>query len=378
MANLKDFGAKLWWNIKDKAPEILVGVGVVTIVAGVVLACKATLDIDKVKDEIKAEVDETVESAKNNMDRIDAAVEDGDKQMPDGTTYDETNAQKDKVTVYATTAGSMIRTGLKVAKVYAPSVGLIVTGLACVLFSHKILRDRNTALLTAYTALDSAFKAYRARVIAEGGKEMDAKFLYGTKTVMKEVEKVNEKTGEKETVIESEEEIEYPLGSPYARIYDFKHSKFYNIHDSNNDWNEASLRQEQNWANELLKRRGWLTLNEVYERLGLEPSDAGMLVGWHMKNPNGDHIVDFGIDLCYKDPRFKNLIEIGGFRRKIVLDFNVDGDISRFMKLKNPNDLDDDDLANICEMEERAKDPLPEDFARYDALEETYLAMQNK
>lgn len=376
--NIKDFGAKLLWNIKDKSPEILVGVGIVSVVAGVVLACKATLDIDKVKDDLKAEVDEAVTSAANDMDRIDQAVEAQNKQMPDGTIYNETNAQKDKTTVYAQTAGSMIRTGLKVAKVYAPSVGLIVTGLACILFSHKILRDRNTALLTAYTALDSAFKAYRARVIADGGKELDSKYLYGTKTVMKEVEKVNEKTGEVEKVIETSEEIDYPLGSPYARVFDYKHSKFYQVHDPSNDWNRTQLIGEQSWANDLLKRRGWLTLNEVYERLGLEPSDSGMIVGWHMDNPNGDHYVDFNIDAAYLDPRFKDYIEVGGFRRKIVLDFNVDGDISKWMKLKAPNDLDDDDLAEICLMHEHAKDPDPQDFERYDRREEERLAKLNK
>lgn len=376
--NIKDFGAKLWWNVKEKSPEILVVFGIASVVAGVVLACKATLDVDKVKDELKAEVDQAVEKAANDMDRIDQAVVDQNKVMPDGTKYDETNAQKDKMTVYGQTAGTMIRNGLKVAKVYAPSVGLIVTGLACILFSHKILRDRNTALLTAYTALDSAFKAYRARVIADGGKELDSKYLYGTKTVMKEVEKVNPKTGEVEKVIESEEEIDYPLGSPYARIYDFKHSKYYQIHDPNNDWNRTQLKSEQNWANDLLHRRGWLTLNEVYERLGLEPSDSGMIVGWHMNNPNGDHNVDFNIDAAYLDPRFKNFIEVGGFRRKIVLDFNVDGDISKFMKLGAPNDLDDDDLAEICLMDEFARDPDPADFEKYDQQEETRIAMLNK
>lgn len=338
-------------TLKEKSPEILIGVGIVSVVAGVVFACKATLEIDKIKDELKEEVDTTIEKAKDKMEEIDEGVENEALES-----YTEESAQHDKVVVYAQSTKQVAKTGLKVAKAYAPSIGLIVTGLACILLSHKILRDRNATLIAAYTALDTAFKAYRARVRKDGGEALDHKYLYGTKTEMREVTRKNPETGLEETVIESEEVIDYPLGSPYARIYDETHCEFYEKADPHNDWNLAYLKRKESYWNDKLKTEGIVFLNDVYKDLGLKISEAGQFVGWSMDNPDGDHEISFDIYKSWEDPRFKAFKEPGKMKRIIVLDFNVDGDVTRFVggskygtALKN--DLDEKYLDKIEEME---------------------------
>ena len=357
--NFNAFITKVKDNVKEAAPEILVGAGILSVGAGIFFACKATLKVDAMKADLKKEVDDAVEHAKAKFEEIDEAVDDDAL-----ASYDAQDAQQDKMTVYGQTAGTAIRTGLKVAKEYAPAAGFIVTGIALILFSHKILRDRNAALLAAYTALDSAFKVYRQRVIKDGGKELDAKYLYGTKEVTKEVTKVNPETGLEETVLETTEEIDYPLGSPYARIYDIDHAVAYQVHDPNNDWNESLLKSQEEAANEKLNRIGYVFLNDVYLMLGLKPTPEGQIVGW-VKDPENPHKIDFGIDLTTTDPRFKNMIErYNGFlRRKIVLDFNVDGPIldKVYWNLKGKNDLSNEELElmydQIDEAEACADDP---------------------
>ena len=86
------------------------------------------------------------------------------------------------------------------------------------------------------------------------------------------------------------------------------------------------LRHQQNYANELLRSRGYVFLNDVYDMLGIRRTKAGQIVGWvyDEKNPNIDNYIDFGIyNVHYEGARdFVN-----GFECSILLDFNVDGPI---------------------------------------------------
>jgi hypothetical protein len=64
-------------------------------------------------------------------------------------------------------------------------------------------------------------------------------------------------------------------------------------------------------------------LNEVYDSLGLERSQAGQIVGWSLDG-NGDGYVDFGIhDIADES----NRAFVNGLEHTVFLDFNVDGPI---------------------------------------------------
>ena len=88
-------------------------------------------------------------------------------------------------------------------------------------------------------------------------------------------------------------------------------------------FNNMFLVQQQRYANDLLKSRGHLFLNEVYDMLGMTRTKVGQLVGWvyDEQNPIGDNHVDFGI---YNNLE-ANLNFINGWDSTILLDFNVDG-----------------------------------------------------
>ena len=114
--------------------------------------------------------------------------------------------------------------------------------------------------------------------------------------------------------------------SPYAKFFD----------DGCTGWSKDPeeslwfLKLQQDYANNKLKTRGYLFLNEVYEMLGIPRTAAGCVVGWiyDEKCPNGDNFVDFGIFDTNK-PKSRDFVN--GYERVILLDFNVDGNIQHLM-----------------------------------------------
>ena len=120
-------------------------------------------------------------------------------------------------------------------------------------------------------------------------------------------------------VINREILLAKPELSSYARCFDEGCTGW----TKDSEVNMMFLKQQEMYANDLLKERGYLYLNEVYDMLGLPRSRAGQCVGWvyDEKNPIGDNKVDFGLALKM------NMAFMNGFTNKAWLDFNVDGNI---------------------------------------------------
>lgn len=297
MANLTRTFNRTGLKLKKHSPEILLAAGVVGVVASGVMACKATL-----------KVEEIVDDAKHKIDMIHEVS--ADPAMAEK--YTEEDSKKDLAIVYTQTA-------VKFIKLYGPSVALASVSIGCMIGSNRILNKRNVALAAAYTAVDKGFKEYRGRVIERFGKELDKELKYGIKA--KEIEEVSVDEKGKEVSTKSTVEVMDPNNySPYSIIFD----------DGNTGWDpdpeltKYFLIQQQNWANERLKAKGHLFLNEVYDMLGAKRTKAGAQVGWvyDEKNPVGDNYVDFGIFDIY-NPKSRDFVN--GYEKVIVLDFNVDG-----------------------------------------------------
>lgn len=286
-------------KIKKHSPEILLAAGTVGIVVSGVMACKATLKMNEILDESKQQID-TIHSVT------------ADPNMAEKYTAED--SKKDLAIVYTQTAVKMI-------KLYGPSVGLGVVSLGCMIGSNRILSKRNVALAAAYTAVDKSFKEYRGRVIERFGKQLDKELRYNIKA--KEIEEVSKDENGHEVVKKEVVDVieDDPNNySPYSIVFD----------DGNEGWDPDPERtkffliQQQNWANERLKAKGHLFLNEVYDMLGARRTKAGAQVGWvyDEKNVVGDNYVDFGI---FDTRRSKARDFVNGYEKVIVLDFNVDG-----------------------------------------------------
>ena len=284
------------YQVKKHSPEILMVAGIAGAIVGTVLACKAT-----------TKVSEIIEEKNKNVEDVHTCLEDNTKE------YTEEDSKKDLTIIYA-------QTGVKLFKLYAPAIGVMALSFASIIAGHKVLKKRNIAIAAAYAAIDKGFKQYRKNVIEEFGEGVDQQMRFGLKS--KEIKK-KDKDGK--TVKETEYYIDpdaNPLDniSEYARFFDAASSNF----AKDPEYNMMFLRRQQDYANEMLKARGHLFLNEVYDLLDIPRSKAGQVVGWvYDKNGNtkGDNYVDFGL---YRNDQGTRRF-VNGLEYNILLDFNVDG-----------------------------------------------------
>lgn len=280
------------------SPEILAGVGVAGVVGSLVLACKATTKLSDVLEESKEQLDKIKEVA------ADPAYEEK---------YSQDDAKKDTTITY-------VQTAMKVTKLYAPSVILCASSLGCLLTSNNILKKRNAALSAAYMTIDKSFKEYRKRVSDRFGEEIEKEIRYNIKAE-EVVTSVDENGNEVTETVKVMDGTDDPNSySDYARFFDESCAAWQN----DAEYNLTFLKAQQQYANDLLKARGRLFLNEVYRMLGIDETKAGQVVGWvyNPDNPTGDNFVDFGI---YNMQRERVRAFVNGYEPNILLDFNVDG-----------------------------------------------------
>ena len=287
-------------KLKKHSPEILVVTGVVGTVASAVMACKATTKID----EVLAETKENVEKTKDYVEKKGFSEK-----------YTEEDYKKDLTIFYA-------KGGLELVKLYAPSVALGALSITAILSGHNVLRKRNVALAAAYATVEKGFKEYRGREVERFGEELDRELKYNIKAKELEETTVDEKTGEEKVTKKTVNVADPNNYSTYARFFDDGCTGW----TKDPEYNLMFLKNQQRYANDLLKSRGHLFLNEVYDMLGIPRTKAGQVVGWiyDEEYPNGDNFVDFGIYDLYNE---KARDFVNGYERTILLDFNVEGDI---------------------------------------------------
>lgn len=294
-------------HLKKRSPEILVVAGVIGTVASAVMACNATLKVD----EIIQESNETIEKIHNarNLDGKPST------KNPDTIIeYSESDEKSDLTKVY-------IHTGLKLAQLYAPSIILGALSITSIIASHNIMQKRCADLAVAYGTLDQAFKTYRKQVAERFGEEAEKEIRYNIKA--KEIEKtVVGPDGKETTVNETVKVMDSNPGktSPYAVFFDERNPNYC----KNREMSFAFLRAQQQYFNDLLRAKGHVFLNEVYDALGLPRTKAGAMVGWIFDSdtPVGDNYIDFGM---YSGDRENVRDFINGVESAILLDFNVDG-----------------------------------------------------
>ena len=280
-------------QLQKHSPEIMVVAGCVGVVASAVMACKATTKASDILEETK----ERVEDVRTCVETIDD--------------YTDEDRKKDLTIIYT-------QTGLKFVKLYAPAVVLGALSLTGILASNNILRKRNVALAAAYATVDKGFKEYRGRVVERFGKELDRELLYNIRK--KEVEEVVVNEDGTQSVVKKTVDVVDPndIGY-YAKMFD----EYCTNWSKNAEDNYLFLKQQMNYANEILNSRGYIFLNEVYEMLGFDKTVAGHAVGW-MKNGDGDGFVDFGLYDIHNEASRDFL---NGREKSVLLSFNPDGTI---------------------------------------------------
>jgi len=283
---------------KKHAPTIMTVLGVVGVGVGTYEACKATRKIDEV-----------IEEHNNGVTQIQMSKSVGrDLVNTDNTAlYTEKDANKAMTMQY-------VKTGGKFVKLYAPAGIILGSSVAMFLGSHKIMSGRNAALGAAYATLDTCYKNYKDRVVEKYGADAGKELELGLKKVAskkKDNDEVTYKVVDPKTVGN--------LNDGYSKFFDEFNCP--GVWDKDPKVNKNFLLTNQHYANQRLKAKGVLFLNEVYEILGYEPTKEGQVIGWVYDKSN-ENKIDFGIYDVRNEAK-EDFLQ--GRENCILLTFNVDG-----------------------------------------------------
>lgn len=297
-------------NVKFQAhkhsPEILVGIGIVTAGAAVVMACKQTMKMDKILDDHK----ETIEKINELVADDTAKYEDEKGEVKP---YDEKCGKGDKIICYRNTTWRIIKN-------YALPFGLFILSMSCFVGSTAILKKRNAALATAFNGLLAATNAYRQRVADKIGKDAEEDLFLDRHSF--EVTELREDGTEETKTIKTAPNV-HP-GEPFVFRFNRETSPVY--WDKNPELCLSILKGVELYVERSVFsefRSAPVTLPEVLRKLGMAvPKDKNGLstkwqeAGWVAKKHGGSNKhCDFGLDK-YKN----NLPEDGEF----ILEMNCE------------------------------------------------------
>lgn len=272
--NLKNFFVNLGRNAARSAtkygPTAAVVGGVALMIFGAVEACKATLEVD----EIKENFEEKKQAIKDALE--DETIE----------SYTEESAKKDTVTLYTQTA-------VKYVKKYAKAAVLMGIGVALIFGGHKIIKKQLAGAVAAAESTASAFTRYREHVKEKLGVDADKAFLLGdiqhvvdeeTKEEIKDEKFVVDGPNPKQLgpfVFKFDDTCSQWCDDPLRRNY-----RISAILDTLQDKLEASYRSKSGTR--------YLTKNDFVRAFGGKTDGEGLTIGWIIPTDNDITKIDLG------------------------------------------------------------------------------------
>lgn len=275
---------------KKFSPEVLTAVGIAGGITAAVLGARATLKLEEKIDAI-------------NLNREGAKMQ---SILRSGEFSKDALYQTQIRKVY-------VKGTFEIAKLYAPAVGVGLVSIACIVGAHGIMRQRNVALVGALASATQAFANYRESVKDQLGEDAERDIRLGLHEI--DVVDADGKVTKKKAIGAPDKDHQY---SQYMRVFDHGNPNWHTQHELN----LMFLRTQEQFANDMLRARGHVLLNDVYDMLGFERTGSGAIVGWAITKGEGDNFVDFGI---YDLSQDRKRAFINGDEPFVVLDFNVDG-----------------------------------------------------
>lgn len=287
---------------KAHAPELLVGGGVAGFVLTVIGACKAT---GKAVDIIEEKED---------------ALRENDTYLAEGVLTQKEH--DDNIRVMNRNARWML------VKTYLPTATGLAVSVILVLGGYRMINGRLVKTAAAYKLLEDGFGRYRENVRDEFGEETDWRMLNNIRperleAAEKEREANRELEADKKRKKRNLEKRRTAHQEVYSKFFDQYSDRWRRSWTPDQVW--EYLRQKQREANDMLRIRKHIFLNEVYDLLGLDRTEEGAVVGWILTKNNPNSYVDFGLDSMPDDARRIFLSAERNEDIKIWLHFNPDG-----------------------------------------------------
>lgn len=290
------------FKTKQHAPDILVGVGILSGLASGFLFAKAYKRHDEVLEDLTLDIVETRMMADEGQLFHE----------PTGDDHEPLRMTKPEV------AQVMYPMYGHYARKFVGLYGLptLTTGLSlyCLLTGHGIIRGRNQALIASTAVLEQSFQAYRRRVIEATDEATDERYYTGAEAKMVSVEEEQEDGTVKKVRRKMNTIPEDPQPMLYSRIFDNQVLGF----SPDRELNRYQMQVQEEYWNHMLRIKGYVVLNDVYKALNIPASKEGMVAGWSLAKKEGDNFISFGLDL----PINQNVDDNRWF-----LDFNVNGSI---------------------------------------------------
>lgn len=309
--------------LTQRSPELLLVAGLGAGVVSAIMLAKAHRKSDEVFADLKAGIEfekELLNELKEMGENVDVERSEIQEELDKDTEADlavsvSTNVSKlDEARYFAP---YYLEGAKRAALLYGPAVVTGLGALMLILASHNKLRDRNRALVSALTLLQTSLIEYRRRVTEEYGEEAEHRLFYGLdKRVINTVE-VTESGKKKKKKSEENVLPETPSPVMYQKVWDETNPGW----SADPDIRQWTVFQAEATANLQLQHKGWILLNDVYEMLGIPKTGVGAVVGWSKKKiaaGTGDDTISFGLELPHNN--------VPG-QRAYLLDFNVHGSI---------------------------------------------------
>lgn len=299
---LKELGKNAINIIVAHKAQIAIGAGIIGNGVAVALACKQTLtakDIVNDHNERREEITEAkiicnreikiYETAKNEDSNAETLQEPCSTEKYEAyKKYLDAGYKKDLAITYG-------KTGLKFAKHYVVPAAIFVASNVLIAVGAGIMTRNIAGLTSALATTTTAFSNYRERVKQAIGEEAENRIFTNEQVITKTVTEVddegNETEKEQQVVTVNGDNSQYAVKLTRA-CYPYCNDILKTL--SNIKEIEADLNRQ-------LIGKGIVTLNEVFEKLGLRKTAAGQLVGWvYSQNPeeqekHGDGYISFGV-----------------------------------------------------------------------------------
>jgi hypothetical protein len=239
------------------------------------------------------------------VDEAKAAADAGETDI----TFTEENRKANRFRVYRQTAGKLIISN-------GPTIALATGSLLCFGRSYGVIHNRYLSMAAAYSSVLSDKLHLEEMIRKMHGQEALDQLKEGEKELV-----ADDVTGDSKLQFKEGQKANYDA---YAKFFDESNPNWEKNPETNRFW----LHGKENYANYLLKRHGYLFLNDVYDMLGIPKTQAGQIMGWKYYDDvkeaeyhGAANMVLFGI-LDGETQAGRDFVN--GYERSILLKFNID------------------------------------------------------
>jgi hypothetical protein len=152
-------------------------------------------------------------------------------------------------------------------KLYLPVVVSTAASIPCIVMSNHVSNKRYAALATAYTVSETALQEYKDKIVEKFGEDKAQEV--NKEVTQDKITTTYSPNGTQIIMTGNGDQLFYePLSGRYFK------SSWSKIEKAANNLNSDALSGMENE----------ITLNDWFDALGLEPTEAGEILGWNLLN----------------------------------------------------------------------------------------------